>query len=84
METEKETETENLKKNIDKNSVHNKDTDYRTHDVNTDVSVPPTSYVNEIHTNTRNNLIPIIASGKQITKTSFQDKKRRNKYTFYI
>ena len=55
METEKETETENPKKNIDKNSVHNKDTDYHTYDVNTDVSIPPTLHGNEIQTNTVRN-----------------------------
>ena len=49
IETEKETKTKNPKKNIDKNSIHDKDTDNRTHDVNMDVSVPPTLYVNEIH-----------------------------------
>ena len=49
--------------------------DDRTYDVNTDVSVPPTSYVNEIHTNTVNNLLPIQAPEKQIIETSFQDKK---------
>ena len=84
METEKETETENPKKNIDKNSVHDKDTDNRTHDVNTDVSVLSTSYVNDIHTNTVNNLIQKQASEKQKIKTSLKDKKEENKYTFYI
>ena len=40
METETEKETENPKKNIDKNSVHDKDTDYHTHDDNTDIKYP--------------------------------------------
>ena len=41
---------ENFKKNVDKNSVHNKDKDDRTYDVNTDTSVLQKPYVNEIHT----------------------------------
>ena len=75
LETEKETKVENFKKNIDKNSVHDKNTDDRTYDVNTDASILPIPHVNEIHTNIVYNNIQELAPETQINETSSKDKK---------
>ena len=75
METEKETEIENFRRDVDKNSAHDKDMDDRTHDVNTDTSVLPTPYVNEIHTNNMvNKYVQKLAPDIQMNDTSLRDK----------
>ena len=74
-ETETETEIEIFKKNIDKNSVHDKDTDDRLYDVNTDAFILPILHVNKIHTNTIYNNIQELVPEKQINKTSSKDEK---------
>ena len=74
-ETETEIGFENFEKNIEKNSLCDKDMNGLMRDVDTDTPVLPISYVNELHSNILNKYIQKLAPEIQKNDNSLKDKK---------